>query len=215
VTIRVVVADDHAQFRAIVAEVLEDAGIDVCGQAATGDAAVELATAQRPDVALLDIRMPGDGINAARRIVAESPETAVLMLTVSADADDVLDALQAGARGYILKGSTPEEIVAAVRAISEGAGVIAPDVAPVVVNEVRRSRDRFLRTASGTSVQLTDREWKILELLDEGQSTAKIAEAIFVAPVTVRTHIASLMKKLEVADRGDAVNLFRSQRSVR
>jgi DNA-binding NarL/FixJ family response regulator len=215
VTIRVLVADDHAQFRAMVAEVLEDAGLEVCAQAATGDAAVELAAAARPDVALLDIRMPGDGITAARRIVAENPQTAVLMFTVSADADDVLDALQAGARGYVLKGATPEELVAAVRAIYEGAGVISPSIAPVVVSEIRRSRDRFLRTASGASVQLTDREWKILELLGEGQSTAKIADAIFVAPVTVRTHIASLMKKLEVTDRNDAVTLFRSQRSVR
>jgi DNA-binding NarL/FixJ family response regulator len=208
----VLVADDHAQFRAMVAELLEDAGFEVCGQAATSDAAVELAIAERPAVALLDIRMPGDGITAARRIVAACAETAVLMLTVSADADDVLDALQAGARGYVLKGATPEEIVGAVRAVDEGAAVIAPSVAPVVVGEIRRSRDRFLRTASGASVQLTDREWKILELLDAGQSTATIAGAIFVAPVTVRTHIASLMKKLEVGDRNDAVALFRTQR---
>jgi DNA-binding NarL/FixJ family response regulator len=213
-SIRVLVADDHAQFRAMVAELLEDAGFEVCGQAATGESAIEVAAAERPDVALLDIRMPGDGITAARRIAAESPQTAILMLTVSDDADDVLDALQAGARGYILKGATAEEIVAAVRAIHEGAGVIAPGVAPVVVSEIRRSRDRHLRTASGASVQLTDREWKILELLDAEQSTAAIAQATFVAPVTVRTHIASLMKKLEVADRSEAVALFRA-RTVR
>jgi DNA-binding NarL/FixJ family response regulator len=211
-TIRVLIADDHAQFRAMVAELLEDAGLDVCAQAATGDAAVELATTQHPDVVLLDIRMPGDGISAARRIVANNPETAVLMLTVSAHADDVLDALRAGARGYVLKGATPDEIVSAVRAVHEGAAVIAPSVAPVVVSEIQRSRDRYVRTGSGASVQLTDREWKILELLEEGQSTGEIAEALFVAPVTVRTHIASLMRKLEVTDRDGALALFRSMR---
>ena len=105
-TIRVLIADDHAQFRAMVAEVLEEAGFEVCAQAATGDRAIELAVEYEPDVALLDIRMPGDGIAAARRIAAERPETGILMLTVSADSDDVLDALQAGARGYVLKGAS-------------------------------------------------------------------------------------------------------------
>jgi DNA-binding NarL/FixJ family response regulator len=215
VTIRVLIADDHAQFRAMVAEVLEDAGFEVCAQAATGDRAVELAVDCDPDVALLDIRMPGDGIAAARRIAVERPETAILMLTVSADADDVLDALQAGARGYVLKGATPDEIADAVRAVHEGAGVIAPAVAPVVVSEIRRSRDRYLRTPAGASVQLTEREWEILELLDRGKTTTMIASELFVAPVTIRTHIASLTRKLEVDDRQDALAMFRTQRAAR
>ena len=91
------------------------------------------------------------------------------MLTVSADSDDVLDALQAGARGYVLKGASSDDIADAVRAVHEGDGVIAPAVASVVVSEIRRSRDRYLRTTSGASVQLTEREWEILELLDRGQ----------------------------------------------
>jgi DNA-binding NarL/FixJ family response regulator len=212
VSIRVLIADDHAQSRALVAEALEDAGFEICGQAATGDAAAEIAMAQRPDVALLDIRMPGDGIAVARRIAAELPETRVLMLTVSAESDDVLDALQAGAQGYILKGATSEEIADAVRAVHDGAAVIAPSVAPAVLQEIRRARERHVRTASGTSIQLTAREWKILELLERGDSTTAIAKALYVAPVTVRSHIAALTKKLEVRDRKAAVSLLRAQR---
>jgi DNA-binding NarL/FixJ family response regulator len=214
VTIRVLIADDHAQLRAMVAEVLEEAGFEVCAQAATGDRAVELAIKHEPDVALLDIRMRGDGITAARRIAAELPKTGILMLTVSADAEDVLGALQAGARGYVLKGASPDEIADAVRAVHEGAGVIAPGVASVVVSEIRRSRERYLRTASGASVQLTEREWAILELLDQEKTTTEIASDLFVAPVTIRTHIASITRKLEVDDRRDALTMFRTQRAA-
>jgi DNA-binding NarL/FixJ family response regulator len=213
-TIRVLIADDHAQSRAMVAELLEEAGFDVCAQAATADAAVTKAAEQRPDVALLDIKMPGDGISAARRIAATLPDTQILMLTVSAESDDVLDALQAGAQGYLLKGASPEAIVEAVRAVHKGAGVIAPEVAPTVVREIRRSRDRHVRIAAGTSVTLTEQEWKILQLLDQGESTTAIASALYVAPVTVRSHILALTRKLEVRDRTDAVALFRSQRPV-
>jgi DNA-binding NarL/FixJ family response regulator len=100
------------------------------------------------------------------------------MLTVSADSDDVLDALQAGAQGYVLKGATAEEIVDAVRALHEGRAVIAPAVAPTVLQEIRRSRDRHIRTTGGTSVSLTEREWMILQLLDQGESTTAIARTV-------------------------------------
>jgi len=211
-TIRVLIADDHAQFRAMIAELLDEAGFEVCAQAATADAASERAFECRPDVALLDIRMPGDGISAARRIASTLPDTRILMLTVSADSDDVLDALQAGAHGYLLKGASPEAIVDAVRAVHDGSGVIAPEVAPTVLREVRRSRDRHIRVAGGTSVLLTEREWKILQLLEEGESTTAIASALFVAPVTVRSHISALTRKLEVRNRAEAVAVFRAQR---
>jgi DNA-binding NarL/FixJ family response regulator len=213
-TIRVLIADDHAQARAMIAELLEEAGFDVCAQAATGEGAAQQAVEHRPDVALLDIRMPGDGISAARQIAATLPDTRILMLTVSADSDDVLDALQAGAQGYVLKGATPEEIVDAVRSVHEGAAVIAAAVAPTVLGEIRRTRGRHLRIAAGTSVPLTEREWNILQLLDQGESTTAIASALYVAPVTVRSHILALNRKLEVRDRAEAVALFRSQRPV-
>ena len=211
-TVTVLVADDHAQFRAMVAESLEDAGLNVVAQAATGKTAAELAMRYRPDVCLLDIRMPGDGIVAARRIATTLPQTHILMLTVSPDSDDVLDALQAGADGYLLKGIPTEHIADAVRAVAEGEAVIASTVTPALVHEIRRSRDRHLRTSSGRSVRLTEREWEILELLDDGCSTSDIAEALFVAPVTIRSHIAALMRKLEVRERPEAVALYRNHR---
>jgi DNA-binding NarL/FixJ family response regulator len=210
---RALIADDHAQFRAMVAESLEAAGFTVVAQAATADAAALLAAEHKPDVCLLDIRMPGDGIAAARRIAATLPDTRILMLTVSAESDDVLDALQAGADGYILKGTAPHEIAKAVRSVCEGETVIAPTVAPALVHEIRRSRSRRLRIASGASVQLTEREWAILQLLDEGQSTSNVAAALFVAPVTIRTHIAAVVRKLEVRDREEALAVFQRQRA--
>jgi DNA-binding NarL/FixJ family response regulator len=213
--IRILLADDHAQLRSMIGEMLEDSGFSVCGQAATANSAVDLALELKPDVAILDIRMPGDGIAAARRIAADLPSTRVLMLTVSADSDDVLDALQAGAHGYILKGTSPEGIIEAVRAVSEGSGVIAPSVAPTVLQEVRRARDRHLRTPEGSSVQLTEREWDILNALDRGESTTEIAAAMYVAPVTVRSHITALTRKLRVKDRDAAVTLYRSRRPGR
>jgi len=195
----------------MVAETLEAAGFIVCAQAATGDTATQLAIEHKPDVCLLDIRMPGDGIAAARRIAAALPDTRILMLTVSAESDDVLDALQAGADGYILKGAAPHEISRAVRAVFAGEVVIAPTVTPALVQEVRRSRSRRLRTSSGSSLQLTEREWEILQLLDDGQTTGQIASALFVAPVTIRTHIAAVVRKLEVDDRDEALALFQRQ----
>lgn len=211
--IRVLIADDHARFRAVVAETLEAAGFVVCAQAATAEAATSLAAEHVPDVCLLDIRMPGDGIAAARRIAATLPDTRILMLTVSAEPDDVLDALQAGADGYILKGAEPEDIADAVRAVFDGEAVIAPPVTPALVQEVRRSRHRRLRTAASVSVQLTQREWEILELLDEGRTTSAVAAALFVAPVTIRTHIAAIVRKLGVEDRDAALAVFQRQRA--
>ena len=212
-TIRVLIADDHAQSRAMIGELLLEAGFTVCASAATGENAVTQALQHRPDVALLDIRMPGGGIAAARQIAAALPETRILMFTVSAESDDVLDALQAGAQGYVLKGASPDEIVEAIRAVHAGEAVLAPAIATAVVKEIRRTRVRHIRIAAGRSVELTEREWRILQLLDEGQSTTTIASALFVAPVTIRSHILALKRKLEVRNRAEAIALFRSQRA--
>ncbi len=209
--ISVLIADDHAPFRALVAETVAAAGFRVCGEAATAESALEVAARERPDVCLLDIRMPGDGVLAARRIAAALPETRVLMLTVSAESGDVLDALQAGATGYILKGTSLEGIVDAIRSVSAGDTIVAPAVTPALVDEIRRARARYVRTVSGTSVQLTEREWRVLEHLDRGDTAVDIARELYVAPVTVRTHIAALVKKLGAEDRRQAIALYRSR----
>ena len=212
--ITVLIADDHAHMREMVAETLEAAGFEVCAQAASAESAIALASEHTPDVCLLDIRMPGDGIAAARRIAATLPDTRILMLTVSAESDDVLDAVQAGADGYILKGASPDEISDAVRAVYAGEIVLAASVTPALVDEIRRSRSRRLRTPAGTSVRMTEREWEILQLLDDGKTTGEVAAATFVAPVTIRTHIAAIVRKLDVGDRDEALEVFRRQRAA-
>lgn len=212
--IRVLIADDHARFRSLLADHLVANGFDVCAHAPSGTVAVELAGTHRPDVCLLDVHMPGDGIAAARRIVAMLPETRVLMVTVSADSDDVLDALEAGAHGYVLKDADFDDISRAVREVAGGAVVVAPTVTATLVDEIRRVRFRRLRTDDGLSVQLTEREWRILELLNEERPTNDIAAELFVAPVTVRSHIAALVRKVGVRDRDAAVALYRRQRAV-
>ena len=161
---------------------------------------------------LLDIRMPGDGVRAAGQITAALPDVRVLMLTVSAESDDVLDALQAGASGYLLKGAPPEQIADAIRAVLAGDAIVAPAVTPTLVTEIRRARARHVRTVDGVSVQLTEREWHILGLLSEGSATGEIASELYVAPVTVRTHIAALMRKLGAHDRREAVAIYRGRR---
>lgn len=211
--ISVLIADDHAPFRALLAETVRSAGMHVCGHAATSQAAVDLAVRERPDVCLLDIRMPGDGVLAARRVVAALPETRVLMLTVSAESEDVLDALEAGASGYLLKGGSIAGVVDAIRAVIAGDAIVAPAVTPALVNEIRRSRARHVRTADGASVQVTEQEWRILELLDRGHTTVQIASELYVAPVTVRTHIAALVRKLGAQDRREALALYRGWRA--
>lgn len=211
--ISVLIADDHAPFRALVADAVASAGMRVCAHAATAQSAVDVAVRERPDVCLLDIRMPGDGVLAARRIVAALPETSVLMLTVSAESADVLDALQAGARGYLVKGGPVDGIVHAIEAVSAGDAIVAPAVTPALLDEIRRTRARHVRTAAGASVQLTEREWRILELLDHGSTTVQIARDLYIAPVTVRTHIAALVRKLEARDRREALALYRGQRA--
>jgi DNA-binding NarL/FixJ family response regulator len=208
----VLIADDHGPFRSLLAEAVAASGMDVCAQAATADDAVELALSHRPDVCLLDIRMPGDGIAAARRIAAALDQTRILMLTVSAESADVLDALQAGASGYLLKGAPFDEVSRGIRAVVRGDAIVAPAVTPALLEEIRRSRSRHLRGADARSVQLTEREWRILELLDEGRSTRAIASELYVAAVTVRTHIAAIVKKLAVNDRVEAVALYRRER---
>ena len=212
--IRVLIADDHARFRSLLAEHLASDGFDVCAQAPSATVAVELAVAHTPDVCLLDVHMPGDGVAAARHIAEKLPNTRVLMVTVSADSDDVLDALEAGAHGYVLKDSAFDDISRAVREVADGAIVVAPGVTPALVEEIRRVRTRRLRTDDGLSVQLTEREWCILELLHEERPTNDIAAQLYVAPVTVRSHIAALVRKVGVRDRDAAVALYRRQRAV-
>ena len=207
--IRVLVADDHVPTRAGVRGVLEEDGFELCAEAGDADGAVAAALRERPDVCLLDIRMPGGGIAAAARISAELPETAIVMLTVSRDDADLFDALRAGASGYLLKDIERGRLPGALRGVLAGEAPLPASLVARLVEEFRhRDRRRRLLLASRPGVQLREREWEVLELLHDGLSTAEIARRLFVAEVTVRSHVSAILKRLRVPDRKAAVRLL-------
>jgi DNA-binding NarL/FixJ family response regulator len=205
-TLRIVLADDHPVVRGGLRALLDTLdGFEVVGEAADGEAAVREAQLTQPDVVLMDVRMPGvDGVEAARRIRDAVPATAVLMLTMYDDDATVFTAMQAGARGYLLKGAEQGEIVAAIQAVAAGQAIFGPGVAARVLG--------YFSAPPGTQTpaedpfpELTDRERDILDLLAAGRRTAAIADDLHLSPKTVSNHLTSVFAKLEVADRAAAI----------
>lgn len=207
----VVIADDHEPTRQMVGTILREGGFDVVAE--VGDAAGAIAAAGRytPDVCLLDINMPGSGIVAARQISAAAAGTAVVMLTVARDDDHLFDALRAGACGYLFKGSSPDAILAALRLALDGEPALSPGLAMRILDQFRDDRSHRVFVPDRGTVQLSAREAAVLELLREGRSTAQIARQLFIAPVTVRSHVAAVIKKLHVSDRAEAVRMFNAR----
>jgi DNA-binding NarL/FixJ family response regulator len=200
--IRVVLADDHPAFRAGLRLLLQDSGLEVVGEAADGPAAVDAGVASRPDVALLDLQMPGlTGVEVTRRLQEVAPETRVLVLTMIEADETVLAAIRAGAWGYLLKGAGQEEIERAVRAVAGGQAVYGSGVAERVM--------AFLTARSSSAVgpfpQLSEREREVLRLAAEGRPNADIARRLFLSEKTVRNHVSSIFSKLGVTDRASAV----------
>jgi two-component system nitrate/nitrite response regulator NarL len=207
---RVVLADDHAPTRAIVREALEEQDFEVVADVADAPSAVAAAREHRPDVCLLDIHMPGGGIAAAAEISALLPDTPVVMLTASQDDRDLFAALRAGAGGYLVKGMDPERLAPALRSAMAGETILPRWLVTQVIAEFQPPpRRRLLLPGRATQVQLTEREAEILDLMVEGLSTEEMAKQLFVAPVTVRSHIAAVLRKLRVKDRESAVKLSR------
>lgn len=202
----VVIADDHPPTRAGVRMSLEDAGFTVCAEVATAGAAVDACVEQRPDVALLDVHMPGGGISAAARITAAVPETAIVMLTVSRDDADLFEALRAGARGYLLKDIDPDRLGPALEGVLAGEAALPRNLVTRLMEEFRNRDDRTARPL-GPLAKLTSREWETLDLMRQGLTTAEIAERLFVTPVTVRTHVSAILRKLQVSDREAAIEI--------
>jgi DNA-binding NarL/FixJ family response regulator len=203
-TLRILVADDHTVFREGLRAVLgSEPDMELVGEAATGKEVLERAAELRPDVILMDIQMPGiNGIEATRRIRSARPDIGVVVLTMFEDDDSVFSAMRAGARGYVLKGADPSEILKVVRAVAAGEAHFGPEIA-------RRLVDFFSapKPASPTEAfpELTSREREILALIAQGHSNAKIAAHLFVSPNTVRNHISHIFAKLQVADRAQAI----------
>lgn len=204
-------ADDHPPLRASVRRALEEHGFEVCFEAANATDSVAAAERERPDVCVLDVQMPGNGIAAAAQIAARLPETAIVMLTVSDSDEDLFAALRAGAQGYLLKDMDPGRLPLALEGVLAGEAALPRALVARVLDEFRtRRRRRRLRLPGGRACTLTDREWETLELLAEGLSTAEVAERLLVAPVTVRRHAAAIVKKLNVGDRRSLLQLVRA-----
>ena len=201
---RVLVADDHAAFRAGLRTLLEtDPQLVVVGEAETGEETVAATRRLHPDVVLMDVNMPGlDGIEATRRIVAVAPHVAVLVLTMHDDDETVFAAVRAGARGYLLKGARRADLLRAVRAVTAGEAIFGPAVA-------RRLMAYFARPVPRPDPvafpELTEREREILDMVAAGRSNADITATLVLAPKTVRNHVSSIFSKLQVRDRSEAI----------
>jgi len=206
--IRVLLADDQALVRGGLRKIVDtEPDMAVVAEAADGLQAVDAARASRPDVAVLDIRMPHlDGIEATRRIVAAlGDDVRVLMLTTFGLDDYVFAALQAGASGFMLKDAPPEELVEAIRVVAGGSAMLAPAVTQSVISEFARRSPSPARDTSPRIAALTEREREVLVLLTRGRSNAEIAADLVVSEATAKTHVAHLLMKLGVRDRVQAV----------
>ncbi len=200
--IRVIVADDHPLFREGVVRSLDAASdLEVVGQASDAAGALRLAQQLLPDVALLDVTMPGGGIRAASDISTAAPATKIVMLTVSEDEDDLLAAMKAGARGYSLKGVSAEELATVVRSVHAGDVYVAPSLAWGVLREMSRPR------VADPLAELTAREREVLELLGQGMSNQEIAHRLDLAEKTVKHYMTNILDKLQVRSRVEAALL--------
>lgn len=202
----IIIADDHPRNRQLTRRALDGSGFEVVGEAADAAGAVAQALRHRPDVALLDINMPGGGIRAAAEIAITLPETAVVMHTVSTSEEDLFEALRAGARGYLLRDTDPERLPLALKGVLAGEAALPRQLVTRLMEEFRlRDRPRRLTAFGHSEVSLTPREWDVLELMRQGLTTAEISERLFISKVTVRTHVSGILQKLHVSSRADAI----------
>lgn len=210
--IRLLIADDHRLFREGVKALLATAGdIDIVDEAENGAAAGEDCKRLTPNIVLMDINMPGlNGIQATQQVLAHSPQTGVIMLTMLEDDASVFAAMRAGARGYILKGASPDEMLSVIRSVAEGQALFGPAIATRLVNFFQELR--YTPTPSSPQSlfpELTERELEVLHLIAQGYNNQEIAQKLVISPKTVRNHITSIFSKLQVADRAQAIILAR------
>ncbi len=210
--LRVLIADDHAPTRDDVRRALEgDGRFEVCAVVADAVEAVQAAVRERPDVCLLDIRMPGSGLAAAWEIAARRPQAKIVMLTVSDDDTALFAALRAGAHGYLLKTMDLRRLPSALHGVCSGEAAMPRALVARVLERFhgREPRRRPFVANEAAGRRLTSREWEVLELLTRERSTAEIAETLVLSASAVRAHITSIVRKLDVADRAAAAELFR------
>lgn len=204
---RVVIVDDHRLVRDGLCRALEEADIEVVGEAGDGLEGIEVVTELRPHVVLMDMSMPNlDGLEATRRLRTRAPDTRVVMLTMHAEERLIADARMAGAVGFLVKDASTDEVVQAVRDAHSGKQVLSipsPDAGPVLDPEPKEPL--AARAPDPDAPKLTDREQQLLQLLADGQSPKEVAEALFIAPKTVRNHLTKIYAKLGVESRSQAI----------
>ena len=196
-----VLVDDHDLFRGGLKDILVDQGVNVVGEASDGEQGVELVAQLAPDVVVMDLNMRGmGGVEATRQIASRMPATKVLVLTISSDDDSIMQAMLAGASGYLLKDASVEELVAGIRAAAAGESSISPRIASKVLGWLREGQAER-RAPGSVQAELSDREIEVLRLLAAGKGNAEIAEELFISPKTVKNHIASILVKLQIENR--------------
>jgi DNA-binding NarL/FixJ family response regulator len=199
--VRVVVVDDHDLFRTGLKNLLEEQGVNVVGEAPNGQTAIRLASDLAPDVVVMDLNMPGlTGVETTRQLAGIAPLTRVVVLTISADDDDVMDAVMAGACGYLLKDSSIQDLIAGIRAAAAGESLISPQIASKVLRRLR-SQSTSEDAAATIRAELSDREIEVLKLIANGKDNAQIARELFISPKTVKNHISNILMKLQIENR--------------
>ena len=205
--LRVLVADDHPFFRDGLRVMLEATpDTELVGEATDGNEAIALAHTLRPDVILMDLRMPGlGGIEATRKILSESPHVGILVVTMIEDDDSVFAAMRAGARGYLLKGADKDEMLLAIRAVGRGEAIFGPGIARRLVQYFARHAAVPIQEPRTAFPELTDREREILDLIAAGRNNQEIASQLFLSLKTVRNYVSNILTKLQVSDRAQAI----------
>lgn len=207
--IKVLLTDDHHLFREGLSRILQDApGMELIATAASGEEAQKLAAAHQPDIILMDVNMPGiGGIEATRQLHDTHPEIKVLMLTVSEEDQDLFTAIRAGAKGYILKNSSSQELLDAIRRVDAGEAVVNPSMAAKLLDEfalLSTTAPHLPSGASPESESLTEREQEVLKYVARGMSNKEIGEQLSISPHTVKAHLRSILDKLHLRGRVDA-----------
>jgi DNA-binding NarL/FixJ family response regulator len=201
--LRVVLVDDHPVYRQGLAKLLVECGVDVIAQAGNGADAIKIVEEMAPDVIVMDLNMPGmSGVEVTRRLIERMPASKVLVVSVSAQEDDVTEAILAGASGYVLKDGPVEEVVAGIQAAAQGESLISPRIATMLLRRIRT--DEAAEPDAPAQTLLSERELEVLQLVAEGKGNHEIGETLFIGQSTVRNHISSILMKLQVENRVQA-----------